>query len=171
MSPGVFNNMIITSWEYNNLKSLQKIYETIAGDIYTKLINDKNNLSSLQTSFFNHLCRNKLMDNSTYKWKHAIQPDWLPLLYCNILFPNLETNKIKIELDDNNLLNGKLISDDDKIFLQWNGYLSHLYDGILKLGVMNNNAKIEGYIGDIKIEFDGKNMTGSYWPGFLEIYS
>ena len=137
---------------------------------------DYTNMSDTeQQSIFNKYRSGKISKQNNKKF-YNISPNWLPALYCIIPFPNFETTKLTVKINDNNILSGTLdlsdtYSTDTKYsaHLEWNGYVSQIYDGQLYMVVVNDDVKIVGHVNNIKIAFDKDRMLEYAWPGFLLI--
>jgi len=126
-----------------------------------------------RNSLIEHLI-NKKVSNTQDKFKHLINPNWLPALYCNLMFPNLVHNDLVISLNENNILEGELILEElngCSIKMKWDGYVSQLYDGELFLAVIDNNETIEGNINEHQFKFVADKLVSGKWPGFLVINS
>ena len=84
---------------------------------------------------FDQLCFNAKANPK----KEPVKPNWLPGLYCNLLFPRHFSQTFSVSVQEGNILDGNV--EYDGVVMKWWGYASQLYDGQLKLSCCHQNRK------------------------------
>lgn len=109
---------------------------------------------------------------STYEDKFKIPPvapGYVGRLYTNEPFPHVIVSDSTVSISYDNIYNGSCI--EDQLEMNWNGYISQLYDGQLHLYAYNiDKASITGINKDEDFEFKGIKLIRGSWPGFLCLY-
>ncbi len=124
--------------------------------------------TSEQWKVFKSLCGNSTFVRAPRsKW---CSPNYINPLYTNIPFPNYTSGGTSIELDKLNILIGKLVNDRYQITVAWNGYVTNVYDGEIKMCPVTDNAFIEGSCDGVKFRFEKTQLVYGKWPGFLNIF-
>ena len=127
--------------------------------------------SSQQHDYFDSLTVGKM--RAPKPMSNLSDPDWLPFLYCNAIFPTFHSTKLQCSVETGHrLLVGslKLQEKDLQLTMVWVGYASQLFDGQLCLFVVEPNAHIIGTINDQEFTMEGTRLVRGKWPGFLVMY-
>ena len=99
-----------------------------------------------------------------------VEPEWLPTLYCDLLFPTFTSLGLRIEIGKK-LLNGTIrLVGDNEVLMIWVGYASQVYDGQLRLCKVDPRAYITGAIDGVETRFVGSECVMGKWPGFLVLF-
>jgi hypothetical protein len=98
------------------------------------------------------------------------KPDWIGPLYTNTPMPHYIHGKTSIQLDEDNVYNGKLKTST--VTMLWKGYACQLYDGELKMCPIAATAEsyIAGDCNGIAFMFKETDLEYGVWPGFLLLY-
>ena len=100
-------------------------------------------------------------------------------LYCSKAFATMDRENLTIELDEDCIFNGNLISREKGEIdcqMSWSGYASTIYDGEVHLTQVSPKAIIKGKVGEHPpatehFHFEGiEPQNGCVWPGFLCIH-
>jgi hypothetical protein len=129
------------------------------------------NYTNLSAPDQKDLC-DRFWSNLTAKPLQRKEPYYLPALYCNQPFPSFTHPSCQIRLQDNNILSGHVtyMSVQGRINLKWKGYVSQLYDGELRLGVVSPDASITGQFGEEEFVIGRSQLVRGVPPAFLKIY-
>jgi hypothetical protein len=108
----------------------------------------------------------------TTKFKTStVAPSYVGRLYTHERFPNFQNNDTIMKINDDDVMDGSIISTSDNLNMSWVGYISVLYDGQLLLYVVDEKISyIEGTIDDVKFRFQGSKLVIGSWPKFICLY-
>lgn len=99
------------------------------------------------------------------------KPDFIGGLYQDIPFPCLKDGNTYINTETENTYNGSLKYGQNEVVMTWEGYVSQLRDGELKMSPLSQETStIKGTCNGINFEFRGSTLLFGVWPGFLLIY-